>query len=114
MTQSDASTHRHDHNPFAIAHAINSIRRPTTPRETHATEQETTLLTAQRLHCLYQHLRQCQPMSPAQFHSRLTGDGNLVPFPLEYALYRIFVSPVSHSRASRNPELEAAFQYQQI
>ena len=30
---------------------------------------------------------------------------NLVPFPLEYALYRIFVSPVSHSRASRNPEL---------
>ena len=39
---------------------------------------------------------------------------NLVPFPLEYALYRIFVSPVSHSRASRNPELEAAFQYQQI
>ena len=38
----------------------------------------------------------------------------LVPFPLEYALYRIFVSPVSHSRASRNPELEAAFQYQQI
>ena len=40
--------------------------------------------------------------------------GGLVPFPLEYALYRIFVSPVSHSRASRNPELEAAFQYQQI
>ena len=40
--------------------------------------------------------------------------GLLVPFPLEYALYRIFVSPVSHSRASRNPELEAAFQYQQI
>ena len=40
--------------------------------------------------------------------------GRLVPFPLEYALYRIFVSPVSHSRASRNPELEAAFQYQQI
>ena len=39
---------------------------------------------------------------------------NLVPFPLEYALYRIFVSPVSHSRASRDPELEAAFQYQQI
>ena len=38
----------------------------------------------------------------------------LVPFPLEYALYRIFVSPVSHSCASRNPELEAAFQYQQI
>ena len=38
----------------------------------------------------------------------------LVSFPLEYALYRIFVSPVSHSRASRNPELEAAFQYQQI
>ena len=38
----------------------------------------------------------------------------LVPFPLEYALYRIFVSPVSHSRASRNPELEAAFQYQQL
>ena len=39
---------------------------------------------------------------------------DLVPFPLEYALYRISVSPVSHSRASRNPELEAAFQYQQI
>ena len=39
---------------------------------------------------------------------------SLVPFPLEYALYRIFVSPVSHSRASRNPELEAAFQYQLI
>ena len=33
----------------------------------------------------------------------------LVPFPLEYALYRI---SVNHSRASRNPELEAAFQYQ--
>ena len=42
------------------------------------------------------------------------GFSSLVPFPLEYALYRIFVSPVSHSRASRNPELEAAFQYQQI
>ena len=41
-------------------------------------------------------------------------DSGLVPFPLEYALYRIFVSPVSHSRASRNPELEAAFQYQHI
>ena len=82
MTQSDASTHRHDHNPFAIAHAINSIRRPTTPRETHATEQEATLLTAQRLHCLYQHLRHCQPMSPAQFHSRLTGDGNLAHYPV--------------------------------
>ena len=33
----------------------------------------------------------------------------LVPFPLEYALCRI---SVNHSRASRNPELEAAFQYQ--
>ena len=41
-------------------------------------------------------------------------DDGLVLFPLEYALYRIFVSPVSHSRASRNPELEAAFQYQHI
>ena len=41
-------------------------------------------------------------------------NSGLVPFPLEYALYRIFVSPVSHSRASRNPELEAAFQYQHI
>ena len=38
----------------------------------------------------------------------------LVQFPPEYALYRISVSPVSHSCASRNPELEAAFQYQQI
>ena len=46
---------------------------------------------------------------------RWSPDGQrLVPFPLEYALYRIFVSPVSHCRASRNPELEAAFQYQQI
>ena len=44
------------------------------------------------------------------------GPMHLVPFQrrVEYALYRIFVSPVSHSRASRNPELEAAFQYQQI
>ena len=38
----------------------------------------------------------------------------LVPFPLEYALYQISVSPVNHSRTSRNPELEAVSQYQQI
>ena len=60
--------------------------------------------------------------TPAEFPARFLTSGKctshlgfgLVPFPLEYALYRIFVSPVSHSRASRNPELEAAFQYQQI
>ena len=38
----------------------------------------------------------------------------LVLFPLESALYRISVSPVNHSHASRNPELEVAFWYQQI
>ena len=38
---------------------------------------------------------------------------NLVPFPLEYALYRIPVSPARHSRASGNPELEVTFQYRQ-
>ena len=44
------------------------------------------------------------------FSPPLTGP---VPFPLEYALYRIPVSPARHSRASGNPELEAAFQYRQ-
>ena len=37
----------------------------------------------------------------------------LGPFPLEYALYRIPVSPARHSRASGNPELEVTFQYRQ-
>ena len=37
----------------------------------------------------------------------------LVPFPFEYALYRIPVSPARHSRASGNPELEVTFQYRQ-
>ena len=37
----------------------------------------------------------------------------LVPFPLEYALYWIPVSPARHSRASGNPELEVTFQYRQ-
>ena len=55
-----------------------------------------------------------RPPAPAAFQLRVAQFPQLVPFPLEYALYRIFVSPVSHSRASRNPELEAAFQYQQI
>ena len=37
----------------------------------------------------------------------------LVPFPLEYALYRIPVSPDRHSRASGNLELKVTFQYRQ-
>ena len=37
----------------------------------------------------------------------------LVPFPLEYALYRIPVSPARHSRLRGNPELEVTFQYRQ-
>ena len=55
-------------------------------------------------------------VSEKEFQDRVLHDLRirLVPFPLEYALYRIFVTPVSHCRASRNPELEAAFQYQQI
>ena len=38
---------------------------------------------------------------------------SLVPFPLEYALYRKSVSTARHSRASGNPELEVTFQYRQ-
>ena len=37
----------------------------------------------------------------------------LVPFPLEYALYQIPISPVRRSRASWNPQLEVTFQYRQ-
>ena len=37
----------------------------------------------------------------------------LVPFPFEYALYRIPVSPARHSRLRGNPELEVTFQYRQ-
>ena len=37
----------------------------------------------------------------------------LVPFPLEYALYQIPVSPARRSRASWNPQLEVTFQYRQ-
>ena len=37
----------------------------------------------------------------------------LVPFPLEYALYRIPVSPARDSRLRGNPELEVTFQYRQ-
>ena len=36
-----------------------------------------------------------------------------VPFPLEYALYRIPVSPARDSRFRGNPELEVTFQYRQ-
>ncbi len=38
---------------------------------------------------------------------------SLVPFPLEYALYQIPVSPARRSRASWNPQLEVTFQYRQ-
>ena len=37
----------------------------------------------------------------------------LVLFPLEYALYRIPVSPARHFRLRGNPELEVTFQYRQ-
>ncbi len=37
----------------------------------------------------------------------------IVPFPLEYALYQIPVSPARRSRASWNPQLEVTFQYRQ-
>ena len=37
----------------------------------------------------------------------------LVPFPLEYALYQIPVSPARRSRASWNPESEVTFLYRQ-
>ena len=37
----------------------------------------------------------------------------LVPFPLEYALYQMLVSPARCSRARWNPELEVTFQYRQ-
>ena len=38
---------------------------------------------------------------------------SLVPFPLEYALYQIPVSPARRSRASWNSQLEVTFQYRQ-
>ena len=38
---------------------------------------------------------------------------SLVLFPLEYALYRIPVSPARHFRLRGNPELEVTFQYRQ-
>ncbi len=41
------------------------------------------------------------------------GNSTLVPFPLEYALYQIPVSPARRSRASWNPQLEVTFQYRQ-
>ena len=40
-------------------------------------------------------------------------DHPLVPFPLEYALYQIPVSPARRSRAGWNPQLEVTFQYRQ-
>ena len=63
-------------------------------------------------------MRAAQSAKPQAFK---TGDGwfaynlavNLVPFPLEYALYRIPVSPARHSRLRGNPELEVTFQYRQ-
>ena len=51
------------------------------------------------------------PAGKAIHHFKVVG--LLVPFPLEYALYRIPVSPARHSRASGNPELEVTFQYRQ-
>ena len=44
-------------------------------------------------------------------HRTLAPVGSLVPFPLEYALYQIPVSPARRSRASWNPQLEVTFQY---
>ena len=57
-------------------------------------------------------------MRPRRFHPHPRADptrGNsvLVPFPLEYALYQIPVSPARRSRASWNPQLEVTFQYRQ-
>ena len=46
-------------------------------------------------------------------NSEMSTEPNLVPFPLEYALYRIPVSPARHSRLRGNPELEVTFQYRQ-
>ena len=69
-----------------------------------------------RSSCHNRQLTRPVPMAttPGSSAATRTRTVSLVPFPLEYALYRISVSPVNHSRASRNPELEAAFQYQQI
>ena len=53
-----------------------------------------------------------QSSSPLECTSHL--GFSLVPFPLEYALYQIPVSPARRSRASWNPQLEVTFQYRQI
>ena len=60
--------------------------------------------------------RECAAGALTWFRRNLPGifsEGLLVPFPLEYVLYRIPVSPARHSRASGNPELEVTFRYRQ-
>ena len=86
-----ADPHRHDGNPFAIAHAINSmdslerLQRAETDREEHRH------LAAERLYRCYRHLNEHNPMSPAAFHRRLRSE--LSHYPILLAAKDLIPSP---------------------
>ena len=66
--------HRHDHNPFALAHAVNIAQdnRPDlTSLTKHPTAEE---IATERLFYLYKHITDSKPTSPGKFRARLDGD----------------------------------------
>ena len=72
------------------------------------------LLRAQCTNIKQSYQRVCHNLSELKGVAKCHPDRHeLVPFPLEYALYRIPVSPDRHSRASGNLELKVTFQYRQ-
>ena len=77
MTQNHVSifdAHRHDHNPFAIAHTIYSQFPSRESRQYSAPDESTEQLAIKRLYHCYAHLSQNSPMTPKQFINRLNQD----------------------------------------
>ena len=74
MTDTQHSNRRHNRNPFAIAHAIQSTQAQQFLSSDTPTDEEATDLAALRLYHCYQQLREETPMSPKEFQRRLYDD----------------------------------------
>ena len=86
-----ADTHRHDGNPFAIAHAINSMDNLERLRRAETDGDEHRHLSAERLYRCYRQLSEHTPMSPTTFHRRLRSD--LSHYPILLAAEDLIPSP---------------------
>ena len=86
-----ADPHRHDGNPFAIAHAINSMDSLERLRRAETDGEEHRHLAAERLYRCYRQLSEHPPMSPTTFHRRLRSD--LSHYPILLAAKDLIPSP---------------------